>query len=108
MAIDINSLLSTLEQKIIGLAKSSFTDLTSQAITDGKQLLDTIKDDLIRRTQLLADGKINQAEFNLLVQADEDLVEMAALTQEGLAEAKIDAFKQGIFKIIIDTVTSLI
>jgi len=108
MAIDINTLLSTLEGKIVDLAKSSFTDLLSAAITDGKNLLITLKDDLTRRTQLLAEGKITKEEFSVLVLADKDLTEMDALTQAGLALAKIDVFKQGIFKLIIETVISLV
>ncbi len=108
MSIDIKSLLSTVEGKIVDLAKSDVTKLKKEAIADGKQLLATLKDDLTRRTKLLADNKISQAEFNLLLLADKDLIEMEALTQAGLALAKVDAFKQGIFKIIIDTVTSLI
>jgi hypothetical protein len=106
--MNINEILSTVEQKIVQLAKDNFKDLANDAITDGKQLLTTIKDDLVRRTQLLADKKITPAEFNVLILADEDLVEMTALTDKGLALAKIDAFKNGVFKLIIDTVISLI
>ena len=105
---DIKSILSTLEQKIVDLAKSTVTDFTTEAIADGKQLLATIKDDLVRRTQLLEDQKITAKEFSDLMLGDEALVQMAGLTQKGLAKAKVDAFKTGVFNLIIGTVTSLI
>jgi hypothetical protein len=105
---DIKSILSTLEGQIIDLAKSTFTDFTTEAISDGKQLLATIQDDLIRRTQLLADNQITQKEFSDLMLGDETLVKMDALTQKGLALASVDAFKTGVFNLIIGTVTSLI
>lgn len=105
---DITSILSTLEGKIVDLAKSTFTDFTTEAIADGKQLLATIKDDLIRRTELLEQQKITPKEFGDLMLGDKTLVQMAALTQKGLALAKVDAFKTGVFNLIIGTVTSLI
>jgi len=105
---DIKSILSTLEQKIIDLAKQTFQDFTTEAITDGKDILTTVKDDLVRRTQLLADQKITAKEFSDLMLGDEAIVQMAALTQKGLAKAKVDAFKTGVFNLIIGTVTSLI
>jgi hypothetical protein len=105
---DTKAILSTLEEKIVDLAKSTFTDFTKDAITDGKELLATIKDDLIRRTELLEQQKITPGEFSDLMLGDKGLVQMAALTQKGLALARVDAFKTGVFNLIIGTVTSLI
>lgn len=108
MAIDIKSMLSQLEKGIVDLAKTTAKDFAKQASSDGKKLLSTIKDDLVRWTKLLADGKITKAEFETLLLGQKDLIAMSALTESGLALAKIDEFKSKLFNLILDTVTSLI
>ena len=105
---DIKSILSTLEEKVVELAKLTFTDFTTEAIADGKQLLATVKDDVIRRAQLLEEQKITPTEFSALMLGGETLIKMEALTQKGIALARVDAFKNGVFNLIIGTVTSLI
>ena len=108
MSINVQSFLQQLESGIGNLAKTTVNDFARQAAADGKRLLGTLKEDLVRRTKLLADGKITRAEFEILLLTEKDLVEMKSLTQAGLALAKIDEFKAGVFKLIIDTVTGLI
>ena len=108
MSIDIKSILSQLEGKIFDLAKSNLADYVNQATADGKQLLDTLKNDLTRWTQELADNKITKDDFATLLLGDKDLAEMSALTEAGLALARIDAFKDSLFKLISDTIPQLI
>jgi hypothetical protein len=108
MPIDVRSILSQLENGIVDLAKTTVKDFANQAATDGKQLLTTMKDDLVRWIQLLADGKITKAEFETLLLGQKDLIAMSALKQAGLALARIDEFKSAVFNLIINTVTGLI
>src|SRR5205814_4594733 len=108
MPIDIKSVLSELENKVVNLAKTSFKDVANEATADGKQLLSTIKEDLIRWTQELANGEISKGEFEILLIGQKDLIKMSALTQAGLTLARVDEFKTGVFNLIIDTITSLI
>jgi hypothetical protein len=108
MPIDIQAILKDLETKIINLAKSSFKDATKQATADGKELWEELKEDVTRWVRLLADGKITAGEFEVLAIGKEDLIKMTALTQAGLALARIDKFKGAVIDLIIDTVTGII
>ncbi len=108
MSIDIQTIISTIEGKVVDYAKTNLTELATNAVSDAQGLFATIKSNLVRRTQMLAEGQLTKDEFAGLLLADADLVQMDALTQAGLALAKIDAFKQGIFQVIIDSVTSMI
>jgi hypothetical protein len=108
MAIDFNSLFAQLKTEIINLAKENFHDLIGEAASDGTTLLHTIDDDLRKYTQELKDGDIDEDGFKLLLLGDKDLVEMSALTQAGLAQAKADAFKTELFNAITNTVLAAI
>jgi hypothetical protein len=108
MPIDIQAILKDLETKIINLAKSSFKDATKQATADSKALWEELKEDVARWIKLLSEHKITGAEFELLAIGKEDLIKMTALTQAGLALARIDKFKGAVIDLIIDTVTGLV
>lgn len=108
MPIDIQSILSELETGIVDLAKTTLKDFTNQATMDGKQLLSILKDDLIRWTQEIAEGKLSKEVFETLLIGQKDLIKMSALTQAGLALAKIDEFKNGIFDLILNTITGVV
>ena len=108
MSININSVFSNLEKGVAGLAKKTVKDFVDEATTDGKQLLFTMKSDVSRWIQLLADKRISHLEFQTPLLGQKDLLEMSSLTQAGLALARIDEFKMGVLNLIIDSVTSLI
>ncbi len=63
-----------------------------------------MKDKLSRWTILLAEGKITAEDFELLVSAQKDLVEMTVLQRAGLAAIKIEQFKNSVINLITDTV----
>ena len=108
MPIDINSLFSQLENGIVDLAKTTVKKFAKQAAADGKELLTIVKEDLTRWIRLLAEGKITKAELETLLIGQKDLVAMSALKRAGLALARIDEFKSGVFNLIINTITGLI
>lgn len=104
MAFDFKNLFGQLKTAVDGLAKEKFSDLVTQAKSDGASLLQTIKDNLQDYTKQLVNGDITKDDFKLLILGNEDLVEMTALTQAGLVAAQADAFKTSVFNTIFDTV----
>ena len=108
MSIDFKELFNELKTAIIGLAKSTVKEYAAEAASEGTSLLHNVQDDIKRYGQQLADEKITADDFKLLLLGKQDQVEMTALTQAGLAEAKADAFKKAVFNIIIDTVLKFI
>ena len=108
MAIDIDSIIKSAEQGIAHLAQQTLSDYTTQAVADGTDILNAIKEDLAGYTEQLAVGEIDQDTFNNLIQNDVSLVKMTALEQAGLAEAALDKFVSGVESIIITAAVSAI
>ncbi len=108
MLINFSDLFIQLKNAVVELAKGTFKDMAAAAASDGTSLLHIIQSDLENYTQQLADGLIDEDEFRLLLSGDEDLVEMTALTEAGLAAAQADAFKTSVINTIIDTVFKFI
>ena len=107
-AIDFNALLAELENGMIALAKASFKSYINEAEQDAKNLLDGMKDKLQRWVLLLSQGALTTDDFELLITAQKDLFEMAALEQAGLAEIKAEQFRDSVVNLITDTVLSAI
>ena len=56
----------------------------------------------------LAKGELTSEEFTSLVKGQLDVAELHALKQAGLAQARVDEFKQGVLNIITTAVTTAI
>lgn len=107
-AIDFTQLFTELENGVIALAKASFKSYINEAEQDAKNLLDGMKDKLQRWVLLLSQGALTKDDFELLISAQKDLVEMAALEQAGLAEIKAEQFRDSVVNLIVDTVLTVI
>ena len=107
-AIDFTQLFTELENGVIALAKASFKSYINEAEQDAQNLLDGMKDKLQRWVLLLAQGALTTDDFELLITAQKDLVQMAALEQAGLAEIKAEQFRDSVVNLIVDTVLSVI
>jgi hypothetical protein len=106
--IDIDSIISDIEDGIGSLAANLVPGYVSEAEKDAGDFLTQIKADLARWSQEYVDGKISEDDFSNLLQGDEDLLKMAELTKAGIADAKMDSFKAGLFTVIEKVVSALI
>jgi hypothetical protein len=70
----------------------SYGDFLTEAKSDADAFFTEAKADLAKWTDLLATKAINGDEFASLVKSDEDLLELHALKQAGLAEARWSMF----------------
>jgi len=102
--INFQDLFNQLKDSIISFAKLSFRQLTDEAITDGKQLLEDTKDKLQHWTELLEQGAITPEDFEMLLLNEKDLIQMHALRQAGLTAIKAEQFRDSILNIITDTI----
>lgn len=84
------------------LAKAIFNGFENQAKEDAKAFANKAKADLKRWTELLAEKKLTKQDFVDLVLAKKDLAEIHALTQAGVALAKIERFRSGLIQLVID------
>lgn len=108
MAIDFNALFNQLKIAIVNLAKEKVKQFAAEAASDGTSLLHIMESDIEKYAEQLAENKITTDQFQILLTGDEDLIEMTALTEAGLAEAAMDEFKKEVFDTIITTVLSVI
>ena len=84
------------------LAKDIFNGFEDQAKEDAKAFLKKTEADLKRWTKLLAEKKLTEQDFGDLVQAKKALAEIYALTQAGIALAKLERFRSGLINLVID------
>lgn len=104
----IKLLFKTISDEVTNLAKSTTKDYVKQAKKDGMMLVDKTKQNVITWAELVAEGKLSTEDFEWLMFRQKDLVAMTALQQAGLAQIRIEGFKQGVIGIIIDSVFSLV
>ena len=84
-------------------ATKKFSDFKDAAVNDANSFIKDAKDDLIKWTGLLANKHIDKDEFETLVGSNEVLLEMHALKQAGLAQARWDSFVSGILDLTVST-----
>ena len=85
------------------LAKKTLDAYAKQATTDGQAFLDAQKANLNKWTKQLVSGDLSKADFTDLVQGIQDLAELVALKQAGLAAIRLDAFRTSLMNLVIDT-----
>jgi hypothetical protein len=95
--------LNALKPAVQDLAKKTVADYSQQASADGQAFLDAQKANLDRWTKELADGELSKADFEDLVEGLQDLAELLALKQAGLAAARLDEFRTNLVNLVIDT-----
>ena len=90
-----NNLLTALGEKYAAYSKETEKDIDA--------FLAASKEKLKRWTTLLAEEKINEEEFEWLVQSQKDLLVLKALYQAGVSKIALGHLKNKIIKILINT-----
>src|SRR5262249_28377664 len=85
------------------LAKRTLKDFVTQAQNDAQSFMKQAKKDHIRWTNRLAAKKMTKDEFADLVKGQKDLATLNALTQAGLALARLQRFRDALIKLVIDS-----
>ncbi len=106
--INIQAFLETLKSGLIDLAKESFTQYKDSAVSDTTAFWESAKADIQDWTKKLADGQLSKDEYRFLVEGKKDLAEMYALTQAGVAAARLQEFRTKAINLVIDSAFSLI
>ena len=89
------------------LAKDTVGDVLDSAKDDVKAFLESIKGDLKNWKKMLENGEISKEDLKDLIEAKEALAEIHALTQAGIAAAKIERFKSGLINLVTNTAKSM-
>ena len=106
--VQFEDIFKTLKKQVEELAKLFVKNYTKAALKDGKKILDETKESLKRWTLLLAEGKLTTQDFEWLVLSQKDLAQMIALKQAGLAQIRIEQFRNSILALVIDTIFGIV
>lgn len=106
--VDFEAILNTLKDQLTQLAVSTVKNYAGQAKADAQALLNSIEQNLRIWTLQLANGLITKDDFEFLVLGQKDLVAMNALKQVGLAQIRVDEFKNSVLNLIINTITGVV
>lgn len=85
------------------IAKKAVQDAIDAGKSDVETFLQQSKDRLEKWTKQLANGEITREEFRFLVKGQADLAAMFALTQLGIAQARIEKFRKLLIDLIVDS-----
>jgi len=100
---DFKGFLDTLVERIGLLAVGNLKDYHGAVTQDGKAFLEKARADLERWSALLELGQLTPDDFAWLVNGKKDLAELAALKQAGIAQARLDTFRNALVGVVIGT-----
>jgi hypothetical protein len=106
--INFDQFFQSLKDGIGSLAKQTVQDYLDQAKSDGEAALDSMKENLQHWTSELTNGSITADDLSFLLKEEAALDEMTALKEAGLAEVRIDQFRDGIVSLVVGAVTGLV
>ncbi|MEX6688147.1 hypothetical protein QTN47_11610 [Danxiaibacter flavus] len=101
---DYNQIFDEIGGQIKQLAENTVSKYRDQAVADANALVASMKEDLIRWTDLLANKRIDTKEFEILVNSEKDLVQMKALQTSGLAAIRVQQFSMSVLNMVVDVV----
>lgn len=104
-ATDFSALFETLKKGVADLATTTLRDYVAQATTDGLNALNTMQTDLERWTEKLASGRLTIDDVRFLMQGKKELMQMKALQQAGLAQIRLDTFRNSLIDMVIGTMS---
>jgi hypothetical protein len=108
MPIDYTAILNTIKTGIINLGTAQLKGYLPQLQADAQSIANGIKDNVENWTAQLTSGEITADDLKFLIAGNAEYLEIAALTQAGIAQIQLDQFKQGVINLIVKTLTALV
>jgi hypothetical protein len=105
---DIDQLIQNLESGVANLAKSTLQDYEAQAKSDGENAINNLKTNLEQWTVEAENDELTAEDLTYLLKEEGSLDEMTALKQAGLADVRIEEFKNNLVGMITNSVFSLV
>lgn len=101
-------IIDKLKDEVIKLAIATFNNYKNEAQADALKLIEEMKENIKTWTFQLAGGEISKDDFEFLLLAQKELVEMKALKQAGISLIKADEFKNSLINLLAKTIIGLI
>lgn len=90
------------------LAVKLIHDYQEMAVKESLVFLNRTRSDLERWLKLMITGDLTREEFEWLVAGKKDLLDLYALEEAGLAKVRVDRFRNGLLKIIVDKAVAVL
>ncbi|MEJ8572174.1 hypothetical protein [Microbaculum marinum] len=104
----LDDILEIALPKIRDLAVEFGNDIVDDVVGDLQQFVRSTADKLQRWNGLLAEEKLAPEEYAFLVKSQVALLQMRALMRAGIAQIRIDKFRNKVIEIVIDTAFDVI
>lgn len=101
---NFNEIFEEIKKSVVTLAETTVRKYKTEAVKEAQALLKTIKPNLKRWADLLADGAITTVEFEWLVASYKEQAKMKALEKAGLGITRVHQFAMGVLNTAIDVV----
>jgi|CXWL01.1.fsa_nt_gi hypothetical protein len=108
MTFKFDQFIETVKTGTAEIARQEASRFVDEVRRDGMSFLSDSQVMLMRWTDQLAKGTLEKDDFEFLVKGLRDLAKMQALTEAGLAAAKIDRIRVAIERLIVDSAMKLI
>lgn len=99
--IDFETFLQTVRTDLGLLAEDLGRNYAKEVVKDGTDYAKRFKDRIERRITLLADGKLTKDEFEWLMKAEKNLVELKTIKKKGLAIVQLNRIRDAIIDTMI-------
>ena len=100
---DFDLFLDELKTGVADLASRTVSGYVDQALDDATFFAADARDDLEEWTAALSRGDLSEDDFKDLLAAQKAVFQMNALTQEGIALASIQRFRDGLLDLVLKT-----
>jgi hypothetical protein len=100
--------INEVKSEVKSLAIKLFHEYQDTAVKESVAFLNQTRSDLERWLKLMITGDLTREEFEWLVAGKKDLLDLFALKEAGLARVRIDKFRNGLLKIIVDKAVAIL
>ena len=85
-----------------GLARETLGGFDELAVEDASAFIEVAEADLRKWARSLAEKNISEEDFDDLVRGKKALLEICALSREGISAARLEQFRNGLIDLVVD------
>ena len=94
--MNFDALLEALKTELTQVVREYGEEYINDVVASGTQFALKMRENLIRRSEQLANGQLTPEEFEWLLQSDKDLIELKALKQKGLTAVQLNRIQDAV------------
>lgn len=100
---DFNQIFNDIKNQLGPLAEKDIKEFADQGKQDAEAFLEQSREKLQKWVQLLAEGQIDEDEFQWLVESQKAAAEMEALRAANAGTMRIEQFRDTVLNVVVKT-----